>query len=200
VGVSALALTVVLGLVLHFHPGPNAVDRLGLRLFPPAVHPRLFKEITRLGALTALVLGSLGAAAVAWIARPRIAWRVVTCLVGPAVAVATNQLVVKPVVHRLYVGELSFASGSVTVVAGLGAAWLLAVPGRLRYVVAGLGAVSTALMIIAVITLKWHYPSDALAGALLGVGTVLLVDSVGWLLPRRASDVGQPRTLHPTGR
>jgi membrane-associated phospholipid phosphatase len=186
-GVAAVSATAVLGVLLHFHPGPNAVDRLGFRLLPPAIHPRFFNEVTRLGAVTALVLGSLGAATVAWFARPRVPWRALACLAGPPAAAAFNQLVLKPMVGRLYVGEHSFASGSVTVVAALSAAWTLAVPRRLRPLVAGLGTLSVALIIVAVITLKWHYPSDALVGALFGAGTVLLVDSATWLLTGRAS-------------
>jgi membrane-associated phospholipid phosphatase len=41
-----------------------------------------------------------------------------------------------------------------------------------------LGAVVVSLMIVSVIGLRWHYPTDALAGAVLGVGTVLTVDGL----------------------
>jgi len=33
-------------------------------------------------------------------------------------------------------------------------------------------------MVVSVIGLRWHYPSDALAGAVLGVGVVLLADGL----------------------
>ena len=36
-------------------------------------------------------------------------------------------------------------------------------------------------MVVAVIGLRWHYPTDAVAGAVLGVGAVLLVDGVAHL-------------------
>ncbi len=38
------------------------------------------------------------------------------------------------------------------------------------------GAAVVILMVLAVIALQWHFPSDALAGVTLGVGIVLLID------------------------
>ena len=60
-------------------------------------------------------------------------------------------------------------------------AWAVAVPRRFRPVVVVVGAVLVGLMVVAVIGLRWHYPTDALAGAVLGVGTVLLVDGAAHL-------------------
>jgi membrane-associated phospholipid phosphatase len=38
-------------------------------------------------------------------------------------------------------------------------------------------------MLVAVIALRWHYPTDALAGVVLGVGVVLIVDRAAQSLP-----------------
>ncbi len=53
-----------------------------------------------------------------------------------------------------------------------------------------MGTLATVAMAVAVTGLRWHYPTDALGGALLGVGIVLLVDGlahldrvVGWAHP-----------------
>ena len=94
---------------------------------------------------------------------------------------------IKPLVGRLYQGELSFASGSVTVIAAVGTAWVLAVPRRFRVAAAVVGSLGVAIMIVAVIALRWHYPTDALAGIVLGVGVVLIADSGAHRASRRRS-------------
>jgi membrane-associated phospholipid phosphatase len=114
--------------------------------------------------------------------------RAVACLVGPAMATVLVEWVVKPAVGRHYLGVLSFPSGSVTVVASLAAAWTLAVPGWTRWPVAAVGVVLTGSMTVAVIALRWHYPSDALAGAAFGVGMVLLLDGLLHLAAAAAQD------------
>jgi len=40
------------------------------------------------------------------------------------------------------------------------------------------GAALVAWAGVAVIALRWHYPSDALAGGAFGVGVVLLLDGI----------------------
>jgi membrane-associated phospholipid phosphatase len=40
-------------------------------------------------------------------------------------------------------------------------------------------------MAVAVVALRWHYPTDALAGLAFGVGVVLVVDSTAGLAARR---------------
>jgi undecaprenyl-diphosphatase len=132
-------------------------------------------RVTELGGLTVLVGGSLLAAAVTF-GRDRV--RAVACLVGPVGAVVLSEWVIKPAVGRHYAGVLTFPSGHVTSVAALGTAWTLAVPRWLRWPAAVVAAVVVFLMTMAVVSLAWHYASDALAGAVCGVGTVLLVDGI----------------------
>jgi membrane-associated phospholipid phosphatase len=177
-GLVAVATTVAIGVVLHRYPGPNAVDRLGFSLLPASPNSGFFHVVTWLGSVTALVIGSFGAALLAWFTGPRDRGRVLACLVGPAAATMANQLLLKPIVARLYVGEISFTSGSVTVIAAIGAVCVLAIPRRMRPTATVLAIAAVSVMVVAVVALQWHYPTDALAGALFGVGTVLLIDGV----------------------
>ncbi len=184
VGVAAVATTAALGAYLHLRPGLNAVDRLGFALPPASTHWwHFFRGVTRFGTWPALAVGSVSAAIVAWYTGRRDRGRALACLIGPPAAAVLDQFVIKPLVGRLYQGELSFASGSVTVIAAVGTAWVLAVPRRFRPAAAVLASLSVALMIVAVIALRWHYPTDALAGVVLGVGVVLIVDRAAHSLP-----------------
>ena len=79
---------------------------------------------------------------------------------------------------RHFDGVLSYPSGNVTNVAAVATALALATSGRIRVVVGVLGAVATGAMAVAVTGLRWHFPTDALGGAVFGVGVVLLVDGV----------------------
>jgi hypothetical protein len=58
-------------------------------------------------------------------------------------------------------------------------------------------------MTMSVVSLAWHYTSDALAGAVCGVGTVLLVDGILHLAfgpPVGASTPSRVRPGPPYGR
>lgn len=107
------------------------------------------------------------------------------------VAVGLGDYVLKPLVHRTYFGSLVFPSGHTTAAITLASVLtLLLVPvvarrdGARRWlavlvlVVAWLAVVG---VILAVIALRWHYFTDTIAGAAVGVGTVcgvaLIIDS-----------------------
>ena len=96
------------------------------------------------------------------------------------------ELALKPLVGRHFEGVLSYPSGNVTDVAAVATALALAVPRRSRVAVVVLGAATTGAMAVAVIGLRWHYPTDALGGAAFGVGVVLTVDGVLHLRDVRA--------------
>ncbi len=81
---------------------------------------------------------------------------------GPAAVAVLVELVIKPIVGRQFEGVLSYPSGNVADTAAVATAWTLAVGPRLRPAVAAVGVVVTLAMAIAVIGLRWHYPSDAL--------------------------------------
>ena len=113
-------------------------------------------------------------AAVVVVSRDR--WRALACLTAPVAAVVLTEYFLKPVVDRHYDGVISFPSGTTTAVSALAMVWVLAVPGRFRPVVAVVGAFVVGLECMAVVGLLWHYPTDAVGGAVFGAGVVLLVD------------------------
>lgn len=166
--------TLIAGVVVHRTRGPNGLDRWGFSLLEPS-QSSLLVRITELGDLPVLVAGSVLAALVV-VHRDRL--RAASCLCGPALATVLVEWVIKPLVGRRYLGVLTFPSGSVTTVAALSAAWVLAVPAWLRWVAVAAGSVVVVAMTVAVVALRWHYLSDALGGAAFGVGTVLAFDGV----------------------
>jgi membrane-associated phospholipid phosphatase len=96
------------------------------------------------------------------------------------VAVGLNDGILKHLFHRTSLGWLSYPSGHTAAMSALAATItvLLLVPPRPRRA-AALRALITAaawLLVVAVavgvIGLRWHYLTDTLAGAALGVGTV----------------------------
>ena len=169
----AVGLVVLAAVWFRFHPGPTAFDRWGLSLIRPTGHRTGWTRVTQLRSPAAVAAGSVLAAAVV-VARDR--WRALACLVGPALSVVLTEYVLKPVAARHYFDTLSFPSGTTAVVAAMATAWVLAVPRRVRPPVAVVGVLVVALESVAVITLQWHFPSEALAGAVLGAGTVVLLD------------------------
>ncbi|HEY5097401.1 MAG TPA: hypothetical protein VII46_05100 [Acidimicrobiales bacterium] len=167
--------SIVTAVAMAFHPGPNPVDHAGFSLVPRRSGSALLIQTSKLGRPLILVLGTLVAVLVA--AR-RDRTRALACLVGPFLANLLVELAFKPLVGRRFEGVLSYPSGNVADVAAVATAWVLAVPRRGRPLAVLVGAVVTGAMTVAVIGLRWHYPTDALAGAAFGVGMVLTVDGV----------------------
>lgn len=116
---------------------------------------------------------------------------VVACLLGgrlngamlaaaavPA-AVGLNDGLFKPLVHRTYLGILSYPSGHTATMFALAAtvAVLLLIPppakaGALRVLIVGAACVLGGVVATGVIGLRWHYFTDTVAGAAVGIGTV----------------------------
>ena len=96
------------------------------------------------------------------------------------VAVALNDGVVKHLVHRTYLGTMTYPSGHTSAVFALvaTATVLLLVPPRptrgagLRVLIPAAACVAGGVVAVAVIGLRWHYFTDTVAGAALGIGTV----------------------------
>ena len=133
---------------------------------------------------------------------------VVACLLGgrlngavlaaaavPA-AVGLNDGLFKPLVHRTYLGVLSYPSGHTATMFALAAtvAVLLLIPprparaGGLRVLIPAAACVLGGAVAVGVIGLRWHYFTDTVAGAAVGIGTVcglaLLLDLPTWLRQR----------------
>lgn len=127
--------------------------------------------------LPAIVLSA--AIAVVCLGTGRLNGAVLAAAAVPA-AVGLNDGLFKPLVHRTYLGALTYPSGHTATVFALAAtvAVLLLVPPR-PAMARALGVLAVAgtyvlgvVVAIGVIGLRWHYFTDTVAGAAVGTGTV----------------------------
>lgn len=182
-GLVLVGLSIVAGIAFRLHPGANRVDRRGFAAIAKSPDSTVLHRITDLGLPAVLVALTLLAALVV-VRRDR--WRAMACVGGPLLVAVLVEYGFKPLVDRHYLGVLSYPSGNVADLAAVATALAVAAPRWIRPVVIAAGAVAVCLMMVAVIGLRWHYPTDALAGAVLGVGVVLLVDGAVHLVVGRA--------------
>lgn len=94
-------------------------------------------------------------------------------------AVGLNDGLLKPLVHRSYLGVLTYPSGHTTTMFALAATvTVLLIPpqtaraGAPRVLIPAAACVLGGVVAVGVIGLRWHYFTDTVAGAALGVGTV----------------------------
>jgi membrane-associated phospholipid phosphatase len=189
-GAALLGLTALAGLVFVHRPWPNRLDVWGYRALPVDVSSRWAHDFVTIGSLTALVVG----VSVVFVVGLMRDWvRAVACALAPLIAVLIVQDLAKPLVgrHLGLTGGSSFPSGTVAAVAALATAATLVVPGVVRPLVAVAGTVATVGTCAAVVVLRWHYPTDALGGIGVGVGSVLVLDAL-FHLPWAVA-----ATLHP---
>jgi len=123
------------------------------------------------------------------------------------VAVGLNDGLLKHLVHRTYLGVLTYPSGHTSAVFALAATVtvLLVVPPRptrarvLRVLIPVAACVLGVVVAIAVIGLRWHYFTDTVAGAAVGIaavcGLALILD-----LPAPRRWLGQAGRWLPTAR
>ena len=161
------------GLYFMVRPGPVLLDPWVFAALRPVHHSGFLVAVTRLGS-PFVVVAAAAAGFLATVRRNRP--RAVALLIGPVAAVAVCDWVMKPIVDRTYADVVSFPSGTVTAVAAVATVAVLATPDPWRSVVAALGGTVTVLEAMAVVALRWHYPTDALAGLAVGAGVVLLSD------------------------
>lgn len=203
VGCALLGLAVLGGAYFKWRPGPTAIDRLGLSAIPLGSHSRFFFAVAASGDPLTLVVGA--ALACLLVVRSD-ARRALGCLAGAAVAGVTTQYVLKPLVARPIGGGFSYPSGHTTGVAALATILVLIVAGYWRWVALLLGGALVGTVAVGVVALGWHYPTDALAGIAVGVGSVLAVDGLlhlwrGGSRPRRSlsdSAVSQSEAMGET--
>jgi membrane-associated phospholipid phosphatase len=122
----------------------------------------------------------------------RVKGAVLAAVAVPA-AVGVNDDLCKPLFHRTYLGVLSYPSGHTATMSALAATLvvLLYVPPQsvkarvLRDVAWSAACVVVVVVAVGVIGLRWHYFTDTIAGAAVGIGTVcalaLLFDLPTWL-------------------
>jgi len=137
--------------------------------------------VLRLAAPGSLIpAGALSAAIViACLLTGRLNGAVLTAAAVPA-AVGLDEGLLKPLVHRTYLGVLSYPSGHATAIFTLAATvtvLLLISPhpanaAALRVLIPAAWCVLGGVVAIAVIGLRWHYFTDTVAGAAVGIGTV----------------------------
>jgi membrane-associated phospholipid phosphatase len=182
-GFLLLALATLAGIVFVRHPWPNRLDRFGYRLLPASIHSHVAHDVASLGSMTALIVGVI----VVFFIGIRRDWvRAIACATAPVIAVLIVQEIAKPLVDRHIGGGLSYPSGTVAAVAALATALTLVMPPKLRLPVAVLGLLAVLGAGAAVIVLRWHYPTDALGGIGVGMGSVLLIDALlhaPWVIP-----------------
>jgi membrane-associated phospholipid phosphatase len=96
------------------------------------------------------------------------------------VGVGLDEVLLKPLVHRTYWGDVVYPSGHTTAVFALAAtvAVLLLSPPQparaaaLRVLVPAAACALAVVVAVAVIGLQWHYFTDTVAGAAVAIGTV----------------------------
>ncbi|MGN6171074.1 MAG: phosphatase PAP2 family protein, partial [Solirubrobacteraceae bacterium] len=151
-------------LLAHPHVGPLAtfVARL--------CDPQPFVWFAAIPVVVALLRG-----------RPRLAVAIAVILLG---ANATTELLKPLLAHPRAawllggshpVGAASWPSGHATAAMTLALTSVVAAPGRLRPVVATLGAAFTVAVSYSFLTLGWHYPSDVFGGFLVAATWTLTV-------------------------
>ena len=190
VGSFLLCGAALAGFVFVHRPWPNRVDAIGFRILPAGFTSSWATDLARLGSTRVLVAGVVVLGIIALVSRDRA--RALSCVMAPLVAVLIVELVAKPLVGRHFEGStaLSYPSGTVTAVAALAAGAVLVAPRMAKLAVALLGGAATASVCVAVVILRWHYPTDALGGVCVGVGAVFALDGALHYFSSRA------RVLH----
>jgi membrane-associated phospholipid phosphatase len=200
-GTGCLAAAALAGLLLAKRPGPNRVDAAGYFYVPSDPGSHLANELVKIGSLPVLVAG----VAVIFVLAVFRDWvRAFACGVAPIVAAEVVEHVAKPMVGReIGAGNFTYPSGTVAVVAALAAAVFLISPRLLRPISALVGALAVVAVGWAVLALRWHYPTDVIGGAWVGVGSVFLIDALAhlpWLLAYREPPVDPRFHGQPAGR
>lgn len=191
-GVLLLGVATLAGLAFVHHPWPNRLDIWGDRILPADLSSHGAHGFVSLGSMTFLIAGAI---LVLCIGVRRDWVRAVACATAPVIAVLIVQEIAKPLVDRQYAltGAPSYPSGTVAAVAALATAFTLVVPTKVRFPVAVLGLLAMVGTAASVIVLRWHYPTDALGGVAVGVGSVLVVDAllqVSRIMTRTAGSAG----------
>jgi membrane-associated phospholipid phosphatase len=177
VGITALVLAAVAGLAFVHRPWPNRLDVWGYAALPADAGAHWAHDLVTVGSLPALIVGTVLLLVVGafrdWV-------RAVACATAPVLAVLIVQDLAKPLVgrHLGLTGATSYPSGTVAAAAALMTAAALVAPSVVRPLVALAGTAVTVGVCAAVIVLRWHFPTDALGGAAVGVGAVLTIDAL----------------------
>lgn len=205
---ACMIVVVVTGLAFRDQTKPDGFDNA---VDAPVItfargHDGFFPWFVKPGDLVPVIAVSAAIAAGCLIAR-RLNGAVLAVAAVPAAAGLGDGLL-KHLFHRTYLGVLSFPSGHTTSVSGVTAtiAVLLLVPPQrvrtraLRIAVVAAAGLITVVVAIGVIGERFHYFTDTVAGAAVGVGTVLglalLLDLITGSFGRVST--GSPGTASPS--
>jgi membrane-associated phospholipid phosphatase len=187
-GFACLGAAALAGLLFAKRPGPNRVDAAGYFYLPSDPNSHLANAFVRLGSKPVLIVGVI---VVFLISIFRDWVRAFACAVAPIIAVEVVEHIAKPMVGReIGGGSFTYPSGTVAAVAALSAAVFLVAPRLARPAVALAGVAAVTGTGIAVLILRWHYPTDVAGGVWVGGGAVFTIDALAhlpWLFARRAS-------------
>ena len=113
------------------------------------------------------------------------------------VAVGLCEVLVKPLVHRTYIGQVVYPSGHTAAIFALAAMLTVlllapprpAMPRWLRILILAVAYLTAVAVVIGVIAVRFHYFTDTVAGAAVGIGTVcglaLVLDLIPAVRPSR---------------
>ncbi len=180
-GAVLVLMTAVGGVYFAVRPASGTIDGWLLDVVGASNAPA-FTHVTSLRYPSVIVVGAVIAAGICLLQDRT---RALACLVGPPLALLACELVAKPLVGRTLGGALSYPSGSTVGAAALGTAAVLATPARWRAWTITLATVYALWVAVAVVALRWHYPTDSLAGVAFGVGVVLALDGAAWQVVSR---------------
>jgi membrane-associated phospholipid phosphatase len=185
-GFALLGAAAVAGLLFAKRPGPNRVDAAGYFYVPSDPNSHLAGALVRLGSKPVLIIGVI----VVFLAAIFRDWvRAVACAAAPIIAVEVVEHIAKPMVGReIGAGSFTYPSGTVAAIAALSTAVFLVAPRLARPAAALGGAAAVTATGIAVLVLRWHYPTDVVGGVWVGSGAVFTIDAVAhlpWLFVRR---------------
>jgi membrane-associated phospholipid phosphatase len=176
----ALLVAVLGGLFAHQATADrfdHAVDSPVITLF--GAHQDLAGWLAFPGTLIPAVVLS-AAMAIGCLLTGRLAGAVLAAVAVLATAVL-NEALLKPLVHRTYLGQITYPSGHTATIFALAATAALLLLGTpraprwrrpLQILIPAAACVLGCVVAIGVIGLRWHYFTDTVAGAAVGTGTV----------------------------
>lgn len=196
--IAVLSLVVVSGLGVWFagqHTGTSVDQSVYWAVYKQFVGDRGLLRAMLLPTEPVLLVVVIGLIVMVAVARrrPRLA---ILAVAGPLVTVTITSSLLKPLFGRtINNGSLAFPSGHTSGLVAVLAVLIVGVAGSTRpprrksltTAVVIFAAVLTVIGATALVGMKYHYVTDTLGGACMGVATVFLVaPAIDWLAGRRA--------------
>ena len=193
-----VAATVLLGALFAHHRQPGALDAAVDARIQAGVggQRKILNYLAELGDLTPFI-AMIAALVLACLVTRRWRGAVLVALAVPAAA-GISDLILKPLIGRTLIGDLSFPSGHETRVFALAAAFavLMAspvwprIPAAARWCLAAAVLLTACAVAIALVGLGQHYFTDTIGGAAVGTAVVL---ATALILDRLARHDHEPR-------